>query len=160
MFYLSFSTSISNPLPVVLFSRIWFSAQYHIVLVLLLNLVGFFIFTPPKWSGGNVLYHWGTSFEGASRGDQPFNIIAWFMGPGGGNETLKEFWAVTRNVTRNFLFNGFAQKVIGPRSYTKWLWITALTGLLYTCLLWGDYRTKLRVFLGLFWERLVFLLYI
>jgi len=50
---------------------------------LLLNLVGFFISTRPKWSGGNVLYHWGTSFEGASRGDQPLHIFAWFIGSGG-----------------------------------------------------------------------------
>jgi len=51
-----------------LLSRIWSSAQDHAVLVLLLNLVGFFISTWPRWSGGNILYHSCTSFEGASRG--------------------------------------------------------------------------------------------
>jgi len=75
-FYLSFSTNIYNPVPWILFSRIWISAQDHAVLGLLLNLVGFFISTRPTWSGGNVLYHWGTSFEAASRGDQPLNILA------------------------------------------------------------------------------------
>jgi len=59
----------------ILFGRFYSSEsdppQGHVVLVLLLNLVGFFISTRPKWSGGNVVYHWGTSSEGASRGDQP-----------------------------------------------------------------------------------------
>jgi len=66
-----------------LFSRIWSSSQDHAVLVLLLNLVGFFISTWPRWSGGNVLYHSCTSFEGASRGGQPLNIFTWFIGAGG-----------------------------------------------------------------------------
>ena len=65
------------------FSRIWSSAQDHAVLVLLLNLVGFFISTWPRWSGGNVLYHSCTSFEGASRGGQPLNIFTWFIVAGG-----------------------------------------------------------------------------
>jgi len=82
VFYLSFSTNMSNPVPGIFFSRIWSSAEYHVVLVLLLNLVGFFISTQPKWSGGNVLYKWGTSPEWASRGDQPLTIFAWFMGSG------------------------------------------------------------------------------
>jgi len=66
-----------------LFSRIWSSAQDHALLDLLLNLVGLFIFTRPRWSGGNDLYHSCTSFEGASRGGQPFNIFTWFIGAGG-----------------------------------------------------------------------------
>jgi len=65
-----------------LFSKIWSSAQDHAVLVLLLNLVGWFISTRPRWSGGNVLYHSCTSFEGASRGGQPLNIFTWFIGAG------------------------------------------------------------------------------
>jgi len=64
-----------------LFSGIWSSAQDHAVLVLFLNLVGFFIST--AWSDGNVLYHSCTSFEGASRGGQPLNIFTWFIGAGG-----------------------------------------------------------------------------
>jgi len=66
-----------------LFSRIWSSAQDHALLVLLLNLVEFFISTRPLWSGGNVLYHSCTNFEGASRGGQPLNIFTWFIGAGG-----------------------------------------------------------------------------
>ena len=50
---------------------------------LLLNLAGFFISTRSKWSVGNVLYHWGSSSEVASRGDEPFYIFAWFIGSGG-----------------------------------------------------------------------------
>ena len=50
---------------------------------LLLNLVGFFISTRLRWSGGNDLYHSCTSFEGASRGDQSLNIFTWFIGAGG-----------------------------------------------------------------------------
>ena len=49
---------------------------------LLLNLVGVFMSTRPRWSVGNVLYHSCTSFEGACRGDKPFNIFAWFTGAG------------------------------------------------------------------------------
>jgi len=49
---------------------------------LFLNLVGGFISTRPRWSGENVLYHNCTSFEGASRGGQPFNIFTWFIGAG------------------------------------------------------------------------------
>jgi len=63
-------------------SRIWFSAQDHAVLVLLLNLVVFFISTWPCWSVGNVLYHSCTSFEGASWDGQPLNIFTWFIGAG------------------------------------------------------------------------------
>jgi len=66
-----------------LFFRIWSSAQDHSVLVLLLNLVGFFISAWPRWSRGNVLYHSCTSFEGASLGGQPLNIFTWFIGAGG-----------------------------------------------------------------------------
>jgi len=66
-----------------LFSRIWSPAQDHAVLGLLLNLVGVFISTRPRWSGGNDLYHICTSFEGASRGGQPLNIFTWFIGAGG-----------------------------------------------------------------------------
>ena len=51
--------------------------------LLSLNLVGVFISTRPSWSGGNVLYHSCTSFEGASRGGQPLNIFEWFIGAGG-----------------------------------------------------------------------------
>ena len=58
----------------------WSSAQHHAVIVLLLNLVGFFISTRPRWSTGNVLYHSCTSFEGASRGGQPLNIFTWLIG--------------------------------------------------------------------------------
>jgi len=65
------------------FSRIWSSAQDHAVLVLLINLVGFFISTRSIWSGGNDFYHSCTSFEGASRGGQPLNIFSWFTGAGG-----------------------------------------------------------------------------
>ena len=43
VFYLSFSTNIENPVPEILFSKIGSSAQDHTVLVVLLNLVGFFI---------------------------------------------------------------------------------------------------------------------
>ena len=63
-----------------LFSRIWSSAQDHAILVVLLNLVGCFISVRPKRAGGNVLHLWGTSFEVACRGDQPLNILAWFIG--------------------------------------------------------------------------------
>jgi len=66
-----------------LFSRIWSSAQDHAVLVLLLNLVVFSISTWPRWSGGNDLYHSCTSFEGASRGGQPFIFFTWLIGAGG-----------------------------------------------------------------------------
>jgi len=66
-----------------LFSRIWSSAQDHALLVLSLNLVGFFISTRPRWSGGNDLYHSCTSFEAASRGGQPLIIFTWFIGAGG-----------------------------------------------------------------------------
>ena len=58
------------------------SAQDHAVLVLLLDLVGFFISTSPSWSSGNVLYHSCTSFEGASRGGQPSNIFTRCIGAG------------------------------------------------------------------------------
>jgi len=64
-------------------SRIWSSAQDHVLLVLLLNLVGFFISTRPRWSGENDLYHSRISFEGASRGGQPLNLFTWFIGAGG-----------------------------------------------------------------------------
>jgi len=67
---------------ILLSSWIWSSAQDHAVLVLSLNLVGFFISTRPRWSGRNVLYHSWTNFEGASRGVQPLNIHTWFMGAG------------------------------------------------------------------------------
>jgi len=66
-----------------LFSRIWSSAQDHALLVLLLNLVGFFISSRPRWSGGNDLYHSCTSFEGAFWGGQPLNTFTWFIGAGG-----------------------------------------------------------------------------
>jgi len=64
-----------------LFSRIWSSAQDHAVLVLLPNVVVFFICAWPRWS--HVLYHSRTSFEGASQGGQPLNIFTWFIGAGG-----------------------------------------------------------------------------
>jgi len=66
-----------------LFSRIWSSAQDHAVLVLLQNLVSFFISIWPRRSGGNDLYHSCTSVQGASRGGQPLNIFTWFTGAGG-----------------------------------------------------------------------------
>ena len=66
-----------------LFSRIWSSARDHALLFLLLNLVGFFVSTRPRWSCGNDLYHSCTSFEEASRGGQPLNIFTWFIGVGG-----------------------------------------------------------------------------
>ena len=69
--------------PRFLFYRIWSSAQDHAVLVLLHNLVGFFISARPRWSGGNDLYHSCTTFEGAFRGGQPLNIFTWFIGAGG-----------------------------------------------------------------------------
>jgi len=77
------SVSIWNPVPEILFSSIWSSAQDHAVLVLWLSLVGFFISTRPSWSGGNVLYHRGTSWEVEYRGDQPLHILAWFIRSGG-----------------------------------------------------------------------------
>jgi len=83
VFYLSFSTNIQNPVLEILFSRIWSSAQDHAVLVLLLNLIGFFISTRSIWSGGDVLYHTCTSSEGASRRGQPLSIFKWFIGVGG-----------------------------------------------------------------------------
>jgi len=52
-------------------------------LVLLLNLVGFFISTWPSWSGGIVLYRSCTNSEGASRRGQPLNIFTWFIEAGG-----------------------------------------------------------------------------
>jgi len=67
-----------------LFSNIWSSAQDHALLVLLLNLAGFFIFTRPRWSGGNDVRHCCTSFKGASRGGQPLIFFTWFIGAGGG----------------------------------------------------------------------------
>jgi len=67
----------------MLFVRIWSSAQHHAVLVLLLNLVRFFISTWPSWSVENVLYHSCTSSEGASRRGQPLNVFTWFIGAGG-----------------------------------------------------------------------------
>jgi len=45
-----------------LFSRIWSSTQDHAVLIIRLNLVGFFISTWPRWSRGHALYHSCTSF--------------------------------------------------------------------------------------------------
>jgi len=63
--------------------RIWSSAHDHAALVLLFNLVGFFISTRPCWSGEIFSFHNCTSFEGASRGGQPLNIFTWFIGAGG-----------------------------------------------------------------------------
>ena len=57
--------------------------QDHAVMVLLLNLVGFFISNWPRWSGGNFLHHSCTSFEGASRKGQPLNVFTLFIGAGG-----------------------------------------------------------------------------
>ena len=81
--YLSFSVYLSFLFRRFLFSRIWTSAQDHAVLVLLLNIVGFFIYTWPRWSGANVLYHSCTTFEEASREGQPLNFFTWFIGAGG-----------------------------------------------------------------------------
>ena len=41
----------------------------------ILNLVGIFISTRPRWSGGNVLFHCCITFEGASRVGKPLNIL-------------------------------------------------------------------------------------
>jgi len=68
-----------------LFSRIWSFAQDHALLDLLLNLVGLFIFSRPRWSCGNDLYHscQCTTFDGTSRGGQPSNVFTRFIGAGG-----------------------------------------------------------------------------
>ena len=58
-----------------LFSRIWSSAQDHALLVLLLNLVGFFISTWQNLSAGNDFYWRCTSFGKAFRRGRPLNII-------------------------------------------------------------------------------------
>jgi len=84
-----------------LFSRIWFPAQDHAVLVLLLNLVGFFISIWPCWSGENILYHSCTSFEGAFRGSQPLNIFTWFIGAGGVRSLKDETQNGERNANRS-----------------------------------------------------------
>ena len=65
-----------------LFSRIWSSggsAQDHAVLVLLLNLVVFFMSTDYAGQLEIFLYHNCTSLEGASRGGEPLNILTWFI---------------------------------------------------------------------------------
>ena len=69
------------------FSRIWSSTQDHSVLVLLLNLVGFFITSWPRWSNRNILYHSCTRLKGVSRGGQPLNVFTWFIGAGGRSAT-------------------------------------------------------------------------
>jgi len=59
-----------------LFSKIWSSAQDHAVLVLLLNLVGFFISYRPRWSCGNVC----TTVKPVWRWlRQPFNIFTFLF---------------------------------------------------------------------------------
>jgi len=59
------------------------TAQDHAILVLLLNLVGVFVFSRPSWSVGNVLYHSCTSSEMVShRGGQPLFIFTWSIGVG------------------------------------------------------------------------------
>jgi len=60
------------------FSRIWSSAQDHALLDLLLNLVGFLIFTWQNLSGGNDLYWRCTSFEKTFRRGRPLNILKAF----------------------------------------------------------------------------------
>jgi len=56
-------------------TQIGFSAQDHAVLLLLLNIVGFFISARQNLPGGNNLYHSCTSIEGASWRDQPLNFF-------------------------------------------------------------------------------------
>jgi len=60
-------------------------------LILRTRLCGTGLITQPSWvfistwsvrSGGNVLYHNCTSFEGVSQGRQPLNIFTWFRGVG------------------------------------------------------------------------------
>jgi len=55
-----------------------------------------FSFQRPRWSGGNVLYHSCTSFEGASRLGQSFNIFTWFIGAGG--LMFRSSWFLFRRV--------------------------------------------------------------
>jgi len=56
-------------------------------MVVLLNLVGFFISNWPLCSFGHVLYHSCNNFERASRVGQPLNIFTWFIGAGGETQT-------------------------------------------------------------------------
>jgi len=83
------------------FSRIWPSAQDHAILALLLNLVGFFIFARPRWSGGNVLYHSCTSFEGSSWRGQPLQKLTWFIGACG---YIHGAWKKNDSLARKILF--------------------------------------------------------
>ena len=75
----------SVQIPKILFRgfilQIWFSAQDHAVLLLLLNIVGFFICARQKSVRWKLLYQRGTSSQEASLG-QPLNILAWFIGTG------------------------------------------------------------------------------
>jgi len=89
----------------ILFSRIWSSAQDHAVLVLLLNLVVFFIFTWPRWSGGNDLYHRCTSFEEASPGAKPLNIFTWFIGAGGYGDIISHMFETWYDVIMSDMSN-------------------------------------------------------
>jgi len=92
-----------------LLSRIWSSAQDHVVLVLLLNIVGFFISTWPRWSVGNILYRSCISFEGASRGGQLLNIFTWFIGAGGKASPYTPFvpWILAPNWSRHTVSYSF-----------------------------------------------------
>ena len=57
-------------------SKIWSSAQYYAVLVLLLNMVESFISARSYWSDGNNLYQFGTSSQTANRWGWPIKICA------------------------------------------------------------------------------------
>ena len=112
--------------PENLFSSIWSSAQDHAVLVLLLNLVGFFIFTWPPWSGGNVLYHSCTSFEGASRGGQPLNIFTWFIGAGGSwcMSFICGMWVIYVSFIMEYeSFIGISHLHVSHKAYMCELWV-------------------------------------
>jgi len=66
-----------------LFSRIWSSAQDHALLVLLLNLVGFFMSRWQNLPVGNDLYWRCTSFEKAG---PALKYFTWLIGTGGSHE--------------------------------------------------------------------------
>jgi len=117
---LIFQYKYLNRILEILFSRIWSSAQNHTVLVLLLNLVGFFISIRPRWSFWNVLYHCCTSFEGASRGGEPLIIFTWFPGACG---TSCHFLHPSA-LTTCCIFLGTREIIVcfSRDKYLEWLW--------------------------------------
>jgi len=62
-FYLSFSTNLHNFLRRIRCSWNWSPAQDYAVLILLLISVDCFVSARSIWSGGNILYHLGTSSQ-------------------------------------------------------------------------------------------------